>query len=111
MSIASVEGDKLIFWFCDCCCCPRTLFIFRRPKLEWLVGTAGAPPREGACDIAPVVLGGAAASNIIIIACRRLLPTAGIVGISGKEGGVLTGVNDSGTKLSTDVEGIIEKWV
>jgi len=50
------------------------------------------------------------ASSIIIIACRRLLPTAGTVGISGKEEGVLKEVNGSGTKSKTEVEGIVEKW-
>lgn len=111
MSIASVEGNKLIFWFCGCCCWPRPFLIFRRPELEWLVGATGAPPREGACGITPGVLGGTVASSIIIIACRRLLPTAGTAGISGKEERVFKGVNDSGTRSKTEVEGIVEKWV
>jgi len=40
-----------------------------------------------------------------------LLPTAGTAGISGKEERVLKGVNDSGTRSKTEVEGIVEKWV
>lgn len=100
----------LMFWFCSCCCA-LVLFILRRLELEWLAWEAGVLPMgEDWVDVLPVV-GVVAASSIIIIACRRLLPTAGIIGTSLKEVGVLMGVTASGRKLRTDVGEIAGKLV
>lgn len=72
---------------------------------------AGELPIDGdwAADILPAVVGPEAASSIIIIAWRRLVPAVGTVGVSGKEMGGLMGVTVSGAKLKTGVEGIAGK--
>jgi hypothetical protein len=59
-------------------------------------------------DTLPVVAGVEVASSIIIIACRRLAPRAGIVDVSERERG-LTEVTVSGTKLKAGMEGIVGK--
>lgn len=84
------------------------LLVLRRAGPEKLAGDAGELAIEGDCVVVllPVVVG-VAASNIIIIAWRRLVPTAGRLGISGKVIGGLMGVTISGMKLKTEVEGIV----
>jgi len=82
-------------------------------ELERLGWEAGELPIDGDwfVDTLAVDVGVEAASSIIIIAWRRLLPTAGMGGVSGKEMEVLMGVTVSGAKSKTDVEGTAEKLV
>lgn len=92
----------LMFWFCNCCCA-LAFFILRRLEPEWPAWEPGALPIGGDwARVLPAVGGVVEASSIIIIACRRLVPTAGMIGTSAKEAGGLMGVTASGTKLRID---------
>lgn len=84
------------------------LLVLRRTGPEKLAGNAGELTTAGDCAVVllPVVIG-VVASNIIIIAWRRLVPTAGRVDISGNEIGGLMGVTISGMKLKTEVVGMV----